>query len=475
MDAEALLQRAAAFARQACGLTPGARVVVGLSAGPDSLTLLDVLHRLGYEVIAAHLHHGLRPEADADARAAASAAAQLGVPLVSAHADVLAAAARRKEPLEAAAREARYRFLFTVAQQRGASAVAVGHTADDQAETVLMHVLRGSGLPGLAGLRPRRQLPRWGGALPLVRPLLFAPRTATVAYALARGLPVRWDASNWQRDVLRNRLRLDILPRLQVENPALPQALARLAAVAAADEDFLTQEAQRRWPEVALAQDAGYVGLRRRAFLAAHLALQRRWLRLAAAALGAQAPSFSQTEAARQQMQQPGGGPRSWFAGLWLWVGQGEAWLFRSAAALPTAAWPQCPTAAEIPLRAGETVRLAGGWRLRLRGPQPLPPDWLQRAAPTTAWLDADAVTMPLTVRPRRPGDVIAPLGLGGRRQKISRLFINAQIPHWLRPRWPLVTSAAGVLWVPLLTLAEGVRVTPATRQAFILQLFKES
>ncbi len=473
MPAETLLERVGRFARTACSLPAGVRVVVGVSGGADSLTLLDMLHRLGYAVIAAHYHHGLRAEADADEAAARAWAETLGVPWVRARGNVKALASSRRLSLESAAREARYGFLFAVAREHRAAAVAVGHTADDQAETVLMHIVRGSGLAGLAGLRPRRVLPAWDDARPLVRPLLPLRRAETVAYARARGLPVRWDASNWQRRFFRNRVRLDLLPRLRAENPAVDAALVRLAEAAATDEDFLAAEAARRLPDVLACRGEGYAALHRAAFLEAHPALQRRWLRTLAVALGARQPDFAHVEAARQHAARPSGGARPWFAALRLWVEPQHLWLVAGEAALPAAAWPQLPAANAFPLGAGERVALAAGWVLEASPPQPLPADWRTRASHARVWVDADRAGFPLTVRPRRDGDRIALLGMEGH-QKISDLMVNAHIPQRLRDRWPLVVSRRGVLWAPLLAVSRLAPVTPHTRVAVQLRIFKE-
>ncbi len=464
------LQEAVCLAlASACGLERGARLVVGVSGGPDSLTLLHALHALGFEVIAAHLHHGLREAADADAAAVEAVARRLGVPLVVGRDDVAALAAAGRQSLEDAAREARYRFLFRVAREQRAVAVTVGHTADDQSETVLMHLLRGSGLTGLAGLRPCRRLPRWDAEIPLARPLLGVRRTATIAYARRYGLPLRWDASNWQRAFFRNRLRLDLLPRLRVENPALDAALGRLAAVAAAEEDFLAAEARRRLTAVLVAEDDKFVGLQRQAFLAAPLALQRRWLRWAAARLGAPEVGFEHVEAARRASAYPGGGARDWFAGLVLWVEPATLWVAQRRATLPAEAWPQLPGEQAFPLEPGGSVALASGWVLTLSALSPPPDD--PHTSPATAWLDASALAFPLMVRPRRPGDAIAPLGMGGRRQKIADLMVNAKIPPRLRARWPLVVSGEEIVWVPLLAVAHPARITAATTAAVSLSL----
>ncbi len=459
--ADELQEAVHAALRSACGLESSAPLVVGVSGGPDSLALLHALHALGYAVTAAHFHHGLREAADADAAAVEAVAGRLGVPLVVGRGDVAAQAAAHREGLEAAAREARYRFLFAVAREQRAAAVAVGHTADDQSETVLMHLLRGSGLTGLAGLRPCRLLPRWDAEIPLARPLLGVRRTETVAYARRHGLPLRWDASNWQRDFFRNRVRLDLLPRLRAENPALDGALGRLALAAAADEDFLAAEARRRFGEVLAAEGAGFVGLHRQAFLEAPVALQRRWLRRAAERLGGAEIGFAQVEAARAAAARPGGGARDWFRGLKLWVEPETLWAARAGAHLPSEAWPQLPADGVFLLEPGGALPLAVGWMLTASAPAPPPKS--PPAETARVWLDAARLVFPLQVRPRRPGDMLAPLGMGGRRQKVADLMVNAKIPQRLRARWPLVVSGGEVVWVPLLAISHRARLTSAT------------
>src|SRR5512143_2120761 len=153
-----------------CGLDPQKPLLAGVSGGPDSLCLLDILHSAGYPVIVAHFNHHLRPEADEEAASVAGLAQDLGLAFVTDSADVNKYAAENSLSLEEAARLLRYRFLFRVARERSAQAVAVGHTADDQVETILMHFLRGAGLAGLKGMEVRTHLPVFDAGIPLVRP-----------------------------------------------------------------------------------------------------------------------------------------------------------------------------------------------------------------------------------------------------------------------------------------------------------------
>lgn len=211
-------------------------VVVAISGGADSVALLRAMHALktGGEgrLSAAHLNHGLRgPEADADQAFVADLCAKLGVPCHMGRADVEKLAAERGDGLEAAAREARYRFLTRAAAEAGARFLVTAHTADDRAETILHRILRGTGIAGLAGIARTRFLPEAG--LTLIRPLLGIRRAELIAYLDELGQPFRHDPSNRDPRFTRNRIRHDLLPMLaEGFNPGVVEALLRLGTLA---------------------------------------------------------------------------------------------------------------------------------------------------------------------------------------------------------------------------------------------------
>ena len=227
--------------RAAGGLGPGATVVVGLSGGADSVALTDALaalrRRRSFRVVAAHLDHGLRPGSDADAAFCAALCARLDVPLRQGTADVRGRAAREKGGLEQAARRERYAFLRRVAAEERAAAIAVAHTRDDQAETLLLRLLRGAGTTGLGGMRPR--------AGDLLRPLLGVSRREVVEHLRERGLEWREDPSNADLAHRRNRVRHELLPYLEERfNPGIRAALARTAALLADEAAHVRAEAE---------------------------------------------------------------------------------------------------------------------------------------------------------------------------------------------------------------------------------------
>ncbi len=278
---------------------PGARVLVAVSGGPDSLCLLHLLRRLApaqrLALHVAHLDHKLRPESAGDARFVAEVAAGWGIPCTVAARDVRPLA-QTYGGIEAAARAVRYGFLRETAVAIGADSVATGHNADDQAETVIQRLLRGAGPSGLAGMRPRLNFDQWRGigtadmeASPanntagpaLVRPLLATPREAIEAYCIAHGLEPRYDATNLLPEYLRNRVRGYIIPQLKAYNSNIVRALGRTARVCAEEDALLAELLDQQWAVLATVTERE-VAIDRVRFTDIHRALRRRALRRAA-------------------------------------------------------------------------------------------------------------------------------------------------------------------------------------------------
>ncbi|GAC1563587.1 MAG: hypothetical protein NVS2B7_37560 [Herpetosiphon sp.] len=280
-----LISTVQALSRQEKWWRPGDRVVVALSGGPDSLCLAHLLQRVahheGWSIHLAHLDHDLRPDSGADAAFVRTIAAAWGVPITVALRDVAAHARATGRGIEAAARELRYDFLRAVAVAVGAQTIATGHTVDDQAETVLLRLLRGAGPTGLGAMRLSAPL----HGLTLARPLLPITRAQTVAYCAAYKLEPRDDPSNRSPLFTRNRVRHELLPRLKDFNPRIVPALSRTATICADEDDYLNARLDELWGGLATVQ-LNEVVLARPALLLLHRALQRRALRRAAGLLG---------------------------------------------------------------------------------------------------------------------------------------------------------------------------------------------
>ena len=311
-----LLRRVGDALIEALGEGGGRELIVALSGGPDSSALLLALaegrERTGWQPHAVHVDHRISnaQERRAFREAAARAAALAQVPLDISFADAPARARERRIGIEAAAREVRYEALAAAARELGATVVAVAHTRNDQAETMLLHIVRGAQLDGLAGMRPLAPLPYAEGEPPLrlVRPALDLTRDETRAICAAWGFEPAEDPANEDLERLRNRLRHRLLPQLRELNPQLDAALARLAEGVAADRAFLDQAAAAALDGLTTRDEDGDAeGAWPRAELGAlHPALRRRVLRLIAAGAGLEL-SAERTAAAERLLERDSG------------------------------------------------------------------------------------------------------------------------------------------------------------------------
>src|SRR6266498_1078657 len=244
-----MLENIDSILSEKCGLRRDRPVIAGVSGGPDSLCLMNVLRKAGYRVIVAHFNHKLRPDSDADANIVEQTAARLNLVSVIESGDVRAYADKEKQSIEEAARFMRYRFLMQQAHRFHAQAVAVGHTADDQVETVLMHFIRGAGLVGLKGMSYRTIIRMFDPEIPVVRPLLDIWREETVVYCAANGFRPRHDPSNASLDFFRNRLRHLLIPTLESYNLRFREALWRTSRSLSTDYEILCDVMDGIWKD----------------------------------------------------------------------------------------------------------------------------------------------------------------------------------------------------------------------------------
>lgn len=459
-DAAVLRQRVLQTLEQRCGARPGDRILVAVSGGPDSLALLHILivlrPQFPLELGVAHLHHGLRPEAEEEARFVERQAREWGLPVWVGRADVEQWRREHGGSLEAAARRVRHEFLREVAQQWGARGIALGHTADDRVETLLLNLLRGSGLRGLGALPARSDT--------LLRPLIECWRWETRAYCQAEGLSPREDVSNWDLRFLRNRLRLEVLPFLERLSPSLKEHLRRLADIAEAEEAFWEQWLEERWPRVCREEGKGWVRLDATRLGGEPPAVQRRLLRWALEKVrgNLEDVEWRHIESMRAIVAQGQGSPA---------IALPEGYLFRreqgSLYLGPSA--PSEPPFPEIPLAWPGTAEV-NGWRFHLRL-FPCPENWRERLPQGRwrVWLDAERIAGRLSLRSRRPGDRFQPLGFTGSKS-LQDFFVDRKVPRSRRDGVPLVVDGGGILWVVGYAIAHRARLREGTQQVLEIE-----
>jgi tRNA(Ile)-lysidine synthase len=440
-------------------LSEGEAVVVGVSGGADSVALLHVLHqltpalRLGLHV--AHLHHGLRRGADEDARFVEQTAGALGLPCTVERADVAGLARAGRHSLEAAGRLARYDFFGRVAGAIGAAAIAVGHTRDDQIETVLMRLQQGGPWELLAGMRPRRI----GSGIPVIRPMLDIPRTEIRRFLEDQGRAWREDPTNLDLSIPRNRARHLDLPALKSADPAWPQTLWRLGESARLCADVLDRLSGNLYGHLRSEGDGGIV-IALDALRALPAPLARRVLRRAASELAGTSRPLPRVLEERMLRAVAVARPGTEVVGdhAAVRVGYGEVEIG------PPAAYADAEYRLGVP---GE-VRAELFRRVFAASIEP-------RREPSDdadeAFLDAACVALPLCIRPWRPGDVFRPLGLSGKK-KVQDFFVDAKVPRWRRRRTPLVVDARGeIVWVVGHRIADPCRVRAGTEQILRLRV----
>ena len=466
-------------------LPAGDTVVVGVSGGADSLCLLHLLQRLapeyGVRLYVGHLDHGIRgEEAREDAAFVEALCKGWGLPYTMRRIDVPALTRERHLSLEEAARQARYRFLGELARSLGAHTVAVAHHADDQVETVLMHLLRGSGLAGLRGMCPLSRLEdlRLGegvafGEIRLVRPLLGVSRPGILAYCQEHGLQPRFDLSNLDRTFYRNRLRHELLPLLETYNPNIRQVLWRTAEVIAADYALLREVLEGAWRRLVRYELPNAIAFDLAAFRAQPLALQRSLLREAVHRLRRSLRNINwvhienAVEIAREGRT---GAQATLPQGLMLTVGYDV--LTVSAA---DRRWvdPNRPHVwAPLPLPfEGETPLPESDWvaYTAIFPREALAEAWARNTDPLAGYFDAEAFHSPPVLRPRREGDWFIPLGLG-HRQKVGDLMTNLKIPRPLRDGVPLLVRGEDVVWVVGYRMDARFAVGPETRRILLVR-----
>ena len=446
-------------------LNQGDHALIAVSGGQDSTALLLILARLAekldIELAVAHFDHMLRSqeETHGDESAVRDLVASLGLPFATGAADVRARARRKRESIEEAARHLRFRFLASQSRHLKAGVVVLGHTLDDRAETVLMHLLRGTGLDGLVGLWPRSSWP-FGRGPALARPLLGITRADTLRYCREASVSPRQDPTNLVLDATRNRVRHELLPALRRFNPRLEDALCRLGEAAAGAVDYLDAAADIEWRTLALLGDEG-VTFPRRAFGSLAPALRARLLRRAVRQLAGPGAELEAAHiAAVEEALVKGRGSVSLRHNLTVSLGMRTV---RIAAADRRSARPIAETALAVPGRTD-----LPGWiaRAEIVRPPPLEPRPRTRFE---AWLDGDALGSAVVVRSRQRGDRLRPLGLGGEK-KVQDLLVDAKVPREERDAVPVVCAPWGIAWVVGLRLDERAALRKRSRRALRLR-----
>jgi tRNA(Ile)-lysidine synthase len=460
-------ERVSAFIRYK-GLT-GVRLVVAVSGGPDSVCLLHILANLKDELCLslhiAHLDHQLRAESASDACYVKSLAASLDIPATLGRTDVQAFHLEKKLSLEEAARIKRYEFLGEVSEEFGTEYIAIGHTQDDHLETILLHIIRGTGTRGLVGLKPLTPWTVEGHPITLVRPMLDITRRETEDYCQQLGLSPRLDETNLSQAPLRNKIRLKLLPLLQSYNTGIGDALLRLSRNAREEHEYLDNQTLTFWDRVVQKQ-GDIIRLDKEVLLSLPPVLQRYLLRRAIERLLGTLKDIESRhiEEIMSALSLATGQHIDLPYGLVFSVDYDNYWLGR---------------AEDVP---NPFPHFTGTYHLNVPGTTDVP-GWLVNAVfvqgssgqgvnGLAVDLDAEKTGQGLIVRTRQPADRFQPLGMASIK-KLGEFMVDAKIPRRWRADIPVVASKEQIIWLVGYRPDERVKVTPETKRVLRLE-FKQ-
>jgi len=441
-------------------------ILVAVSGGADSMALLDILHQQGYQLIAASFDHQIRPDSASDVEFVRSFCEDRAIPFIAGSADVPSEATKKHLSLEEAARQTRYEFLFQTAQELGCRAIATGHTMDDQAETIVMHFVRGAGLAGLKGILPETTLVQFSHDIKLIRPLLDWRRVDTEEYCQKIGVTPREDSTNTDQTYPRNRIRADLIPALAEYNPAIVETLARNA--------MLLQEQHQLWTELVISHFEQALIMRRErsiAFSIEKLA-QQPWIvvkeiiRRAAFSLkpGIRDVDFNALErVSLTRNTDLGGGIFSIIEKNILYVTFGEK-------GIPDDDYPQIDEM--IDLKVGKN-RLPNGWHVEIEQfKSPFELDQFKNGPVDQIWVEINPDSH-LLLRPYKAGDRFVPVGMKNGSVKCSDIFINQKVPKRYRTRYPILEIEGEIIWLPLLRRSNKHLLQNNTRLAARIRIQK--
>jgi len=434
-------------------------VLVAVSGGVDSMVLLDALTRLpadwSFDLCVVHLDHCLRAESAEDERFVCEQAQRRNIAYRSRRCDVVAFARQRRLSLEEAGRVCRYAFFAQVAAEIEATKVALGHHMDDQAETVLMRLLRGSGASGLKGMEPLRDNF-------YLRPLLAMRRLQIEAYAQERNIAFREDATNTDQRFLRNRVRGELLPVLREYNPHIVEAIHRTATVLRGEDAFVEEIAQNALNSALVECCVDKIVLDVPCLVGYHIAVLRRVIRavLQGFSAGEGPYDFACIEQIIDLLKRGNGSPQQLAGKLRVQCWQGRL-IVRRGALQPIAVDLVIPGSVEVPSRGcmlvSQLVPMQSFSQLR------------SSFGGMRAAFDVEKLGDKPLLRSARQGDRFQPLGMSGKK-KLSDFLIDAKFPRILRDEVLVVESKGEIAWIVGLRNGHPFRVRADSRQIAVLE-----
>jgi len=460
--------------KKECSLPEESKILAGISGGPDSVCLLDILSQLPYEIVIGHLNHNLRPSSADEMAFVEQLAAKYRLKFIGKSLNILEISKEKKTGVEETARKERYQFLFASAKNEEAESVLVAHQADDQIETFLENLLRGAGLEGMTGMKVC-SISEFNSEIPLIRPLLGTWREEILNYCQNHHLEYKLDETNQSFVYTRSSIRNHLIPELKLYNPNIKNTLLRTQQVLAADFDYLQDSLASNLKEVQLSVKNETVELNLTEFKNLPVSMQRLVVKEIFEKYfnTHEITNFSNIEYARKMLTRDLRRTSLEISDqLHVFISGTLGVFAKQISEEIKESWPWLSREVTFTSQPG-TLPISENWVLDIEA---LPRDKIdinfhQNRDAFTGFFDKEKLDKELTIRTWIKGDKFRPLGMNGRSIKLTDYWINNKIPSFARSRWPLVVNKDAIIWIPGLQQDNDCRVTENTQNVITLKV----
>lgn len=463
--------------RNNINLTYTEPVIIAFSGGIDSICLLNLFSKTTNPIIVAHFNHGIRENADRDEEFSRNFAQQFNYEFVSAKEDVGTFARKNHLSIEEAARQKRYEFLFRIARKKGADKIAVGHHADDQVETVMMHFLRGSGLSGLSGMKEEAIIPEFDPKISIIRPLLSFWREEIKNYCDHNHLEYVVDETNLNDIYERNRIRLKILPFLNNLYPGLNSRIFNMANIIQNDDELIQKQIQISWDSCCILENHQFIQFEKLEFQKLSISIQRRIIRNAVDKINPEIRdlSYQNVENLLQFLNQNKPGEIDLQQNVIAVIGNNTLTLGSRFKEWIDIIYPQLNDTIKFDIKLDKLIRISSNWIFQINNwinTESIP---MNKDNKYIVFLDADSFgNENIILRSRKDGDRFQPLGMDKGSIKISDFFINEKLEKSARDKWPLlVNSSEEIIWIPGFKPGNKFRIKKSTSRVIQFSISK--
>jgi len=465
--------------KEVCDFHSDELIVVGVSGGADSVCLLDCFHKMGYKLVIAHFNHQLRLQAKNDALFVEKISKQLGLPFELGTSDVKEYAEESHKSIEEAARILRYQFLMKIANKYHSKYIAVAHNADDQVETVMMHLIRGSGISGLTGMKEKTIIDEFDKEIVILRPLLSVWRSEIEDYLQNNEMTYREDETNFDLQFTRNQIRYDLIPGITKKYPKFKEQIWQTAFLLSEDKEIIDRELEKAWDEIIDQSKKGIIRCIRSDFLKLGLGLQRHLLRKMVFFLqpSIRDISFESIQRGIDGIYNDQSGIIDLEGNLCVELTDNSYYVFEKNVPWAEQFFPQINEDKLISIDGNRMIEFGKNWILKTELIEKVDPRYfINKSDPNIIEIDYLAVKdNQLKISKKDPGDRFSPFGMSNNTIKIGEFFINEKIPKSARNNWPLLKDMDGkIIWVMGLRLSEEFKITPETKKIIRFELFQQ-